>query len=791
MSDPASCQARAAPAGSGQPLGQAVLAYNSTIRYDPPGPGELPARYVMGRISAFHAAVWDTVHREESPSKSAWQVTCKRCPWKASITSVTRVAQHISGSSTDVKKCPAPDPEMVQLVRHHNAASASAASSNHKRRGEDDMEPSPTRQRASRNASQEVVTKEMIDNTLTDLMTREWGVPLHILRGDGLAKFFRLLGLYPGTYTPPSCEHMQTVLVPKALQRLDSELAPMRAERASYGCSISFNGYTDESGRTMLNATVTTPSGSMLESAMDTDNKKMTSVYLKEKLKSVILHVGVEDVVAVFSDNAANCVAAGKMLEEDEELRVFSIPCGSDTLDLLLEDIGKLLWSAWTITLTKGLVHFVRAQPAVTGLFRTIATEMAASNQLPSHAQPPDGARSPQPGGALADREQLPSGRGQLPNGEASRQQAGAHRGPAARSAALAEVVPQAAAPGVTVTAYKPLHRLYPGETRYRSVLAMCQWVLDTHLALQAMVSDPRWAEWQAAADRATREAAAKTKDLVLGQAGKHSATWLLHVRQLVSIMKPICVVLRMMDSSQPTISKVWFAVKRMEQDIKAAVVEHNIPDADQILEAVQRRTNMLLRPLHGAAALLDPEYRQHFTMRGESSAGRLDFQAVLPDFKKVAEKLSPSSAAECVMQLPSYLHGTDALAAVTAKSMPPHQWHEMHTGGALGALAMKVTSQVASATSCNSAWSSYGFVHSSHRNRLTASNAEMLTQLYFNSRLLKRAGKGAASKAQEWPRLLAVNEDALEVAVEADLAKETARVAALEAEAVALALSP
>ncbi|GFH25722.1 DNA polymerase delta catalytic subunit, partial [Haematococcus lacustris] len=155
------------------------------------------------------------------------------------------------------------------------------------------MEPSPTRQRASRNASQEMVTKEMIDNT--------------------------------------------------ALQRLDNELAPMRAERASYGCSVSFNGYTDEFARSMLNATVTTPSGSMLESAMDTDNNKWTSLYLKERLKTVIMRVGVEDVVAVISDNAANCVAAGKMLEEDEELRVFSIPCGSDTLYLLLEDIGKLV----------------------------------------------------------------------------------------------------------------------------------------------------------------------------------------------------------------------------------------------------------------------------------------------------------------------------------------------------------------------------------------------------------------------------------------------------------------
>ncbi|KAJ9520216.1 hypothetical protein QJQ45_030164, partial [Haematococcus lacustris] len=395
------------------------------------------ARCVMRRISSFYAAVWDTVHREESPSKSAWHVTCKRCPWTASINSVTRVAQHISGSKTDVKKCTAPDPEMVQLVRQHDASAASAASSTHKRRGEDGMEPSPSRQRAS----------------------------------------------------------------------------------------------------------------------------------------------------------------------------------------------------------------------------------------------------------------------------------------------------PKAVAPSDTVTAYKALQLLNPGETRFCSVLTMCQRVLDTYPALQAMVCDPRWARWQAAADRPTREAAEKIKNLVLGTAGKHSATWLLHVRQLVSIMEPIRVVLRMMDSSQPVISKVWFALKRMEQAIRAAIVEHNIPNAEQILLATERRTSMLLRPLHGAAALLDPEYRQHFNMRGESSAGQLDFQAVLPDFMKVAEKLSPTSAAECVVQLPKYLHATTAMAAATAKSMPPHEWHRIHTGGALGALAMKVTSQVASATSCERAWSSYGFVHNPRRNRLTASNAEMLTE--------------------------------------------------------------
>ncbi|KAJ9509101.1 hypothetical protein QJQ45_001587 [Haematococcus lacustris] len=529
----------------------------------------------MRNTKAYHLAVWGTVDKKQSPGKATWQVACKRCPWQGIVPSVTRIAQHISGSKSDVKACPSPDPELLKLVRDHEAAASPAGASSSRRRSGDDMEPSPSRLRATRNPSQEVVTKETIDDALTDLMTREWGVPLHILRGDGLARFCRLVGLYPGIYTPPSSEHMRTVLVRKAALRLDTELAPLRAERAVFGCGISFDGYTDESTR----------------------------------------------------------------------------------------------------------------------------------------------------------------GRGQLASGGASRQQAGVQPGAAARRAAIAEAVAQAAAPKAvaptdTVTAYKPLQLLNPGETR--------PWCV-------------------------TR--------------GGHSG-------------KPLQTV---------------------QLDIRAAIVEHNIPNAEQILHAIGRRTSMLLRPLHGAAALLDPEYRQHFNMGGESSAGQLDFQAVLPDFIKVAEKLSPPSAAECVVQLPNYLHSTNALAAETAKSMPPHQWHRIHTGGALGALAMKVTSQVASATSCERAWSSYGFVHNPRRNRLTASNAEMLTQLYFNSRLLKRAGKGVASIAEEWQaeqgegereeeegegeeellqRLQAVNDDALDIAVEADMAKVAARVAAQEAEALALALS-
>ncbi|KAJ9515507.1 hypothetical protein QJQ45_021614, partial [Haematococcus lacustris] len=94
--------------------------------------------------------------------------------------------------------------------------------------------------------------------------------------------------------------------------------------------------------RPLLCFTIYSPSGAELESVIDTSGHAKTAQFYYEQLKAAILRVGVDDVVAVFSDNARACVKAGQKLEEDDELRVFFMPCGSHSLDLGLEDIGKL-----------------------------------------------------------------------------------------------------------------------------------------------------------------------------------------------------------------------------------------------------------------------------------------------------------------------------------------------------------------------------------------------------------------------------------------------------------------
>ncbi|KAJ9523716.1 hypothetical protein QJQ45_020138 [Haematococcus lacustris] len=500
----------------------------------------------------------------------------------------------------------------------------------------------------------------------------------------------------------------------KAVQRMDDKLEPMRLERQRFGCGVACDGFTSTSIRPLLCFTICSPSGAELKSVIDTSGHAKTAQFYYEQLKAAIQRVGVDDVVAVFSDNARACVKAGQKLEEDDELRVFFMPCGSHSLDLALEDIGKLPWAVETILLAKSLIHFIRARHFPLDLFRTV------------------------------------------------------------------------------------LELLRVGDTRFASVLIMLERLVRVFPVLDAMVVDNRYTTWVNAQAAGTRSGAAKIRSLVQQQAGMHSSSWRQRVHQLVGIMTPIRVLLRRMDSSQPVASKVYFGVQRIVQEVEAAIEQLGVPDGDIIMAALQRRTAMFLRPLHGAAALLDPEYRAHL------GRDHTLCQTLKEDFFKVVDKLTPATADECKVQLVDYLRDPkyNCIMAMAVRT-PPHKWWDVvstRDNAALSSFAQRITSESASATSCERAWSSTDFIQNKRRNRLKSDTADKLIRVYFNSRLLERAAKGAASKAWEWEgeegegeweeeepgmsaRLLAVNEPALNEMMARDAMRLQVEQAARDAE--------
>lgn len=74
-------------------------------------------------------------------------------------------------------------------------------------------------------------------------------------------------------------------------------------------------------------------------------------------LKSVVLEVGLKNVVQMIIDNATTCVATGRDLERFPTL--CWTPCAAHYIDLILEDTGKISWVSECVANAKKITKFI------------------------------------------------------------------------------------------------------------------------------------------------------------------------------------------------------------------------------------------------------------------------------------------------------------------------------------------------------------------------------------------------------------------------------------------------
>lgn len=80
--------------------------------------------------------------------------------------------------------------------------------------------------------------------------------------------------------------------------------------------SIVSDGWSDAQRRPLLNFLAVTEDGPMFLRAINTEGISKTKEYIAEKMLAVIDEVGAQNVVQVITDNAANCRAAGIIVEQ-------------------------------------------------------------------------------------------------------------------------------------------------------------------------------------------------------------------------------------------------------------------------------------------------------------------------------------------------------------------------------------------------------------------------------------------------------------------------------------------
>ena len=129
------------------------------------------------------------------------------------------------------------------------------------------------------------------------------------------------------------------------------------------------DGWSDKKGRTLLNFLVHCPRGIMFIKSVDASAQVKDAALLCQLLDEFIQEIGPQHVVQVVTDNAANYVAAGRMLM-DRHPTLFWTPCAAHCIDLILEDMGKIQFIKDVIHSARSITKFIYNHASVLSLMR-------------------------------------------------------------------------------------------------------------------------------------------------------------------------------------------------------------------------------------------------------------------------------------------------------------------------------------------------------------------------------------------------------------------------------------
>jgi hypothetical protein len=167
----------------------------------------------------------------------------------------------------------------------------------------------------------------------------------------------------------PGYEDIRGNLLKNEVERVKEYLTEFKESWSKTGCTIMSDGWTDQRSRTILNFLIACPKGTMFLKSVDASDQVKDANLLFRLLDEVVEEVGVQSVVQVITDNAANYVAAGKMLEEKHRT-IWWTPCAAHCLDLMLEDIGKIEWVKKTVEQGKSITRYIYNHSWVLNLMR-------------------------------------------------------------------------------------------------------------------------------------------------------------------------------------------------------------------------------------------------------------------------------------------------------------------------------------------------------------------------------------------------------------------------------------
>ena len=179
----------------------------------------------------------------------------------------------------------------------------------------------------------------------------------------------------PAGYMSPGYDKARTVGLDKEKAKIQTALGQFTNEWNDTGVSIVSDGWTNVTGKPLINILGVSASGAVFLSAHDYSDKFKTGLNIAELLLKTIESIGPYNVIQVITDNAANYKAVGEIIE-DKYPNIFWSGCLVHTLSLLMHDIIKIKendykWIGALYKKGKHMIRFITNHSNAHGIFCT------------------------------------------------------------------------------------------------------------------------------------------------------------------------------------------------------------------------------------------------------------------------------------------------------------------------------------------------------------------------------------------------------------------------------------
>ncbi|KAK9927472.1 hypothetical protein M0R45_024653 [Rubus argutus] len=175
-----------------------------------------------------------------------------------------------------------------------------------------------------------------------------------------------------GNYKAPSCEVLKSTLLEKVKNDIHDCYKKYRDEWKETGCTILCDSWSDGSNKSLVIFSVTYPKGTLFLKSVDLSGHEDDANYLFGLLESVVLDVGVENVVQVITDTSSSYVYAGRLLMAKYN-SLFWSPCASYCINKMLEDISKQEWVCKVLEEARTITRFICSHAWTLSMMRKFA----------------------------------------------------------------------------------------------------------------------------------------------------------------------------------------------------------------------------------------------------------------------------------------------------------------------------------------------------------------------------------------------------------------------------------